>query len=90
MEYFDNCKTILDVKKLYKKLALEFHPARGGNTETMQSINTAYSFAVAKLAKGTRFESDEIKTSENFQKIINEIINSGRLTIDIVRFWLWA
>jgi hypothetical protein len=82
MAYFDNVKTIEDVKKLYRKLALEFHPARGGNTETMQSINDAYSFAVAKLAKGTRFESDEIKISENFQKIINDIINSGRLTIN--------
>jgi len=90
MAYFDNCKTIEDVKKLYRKLALEFHPDRGGNTETMQSINNAYSFAVAKLAKGTQFESDEIKISEDFQKIINELINLEGLTIDIVGNWLWV
>jgi len=41
--YFINCKTLDEVKKLYKNLALQHHPDRpGGNTEVMQRINAEY------------------------------------------------
>ena len=40
MKYFKDCKTIEEVKSLYKKLAMENHPDKGGDTATMQAINT--------------------------------------------------
>jgi hypothetical protein len=90
MKYFNSCKTIEEVKKEFKKLALANHPDRGGRTETMQEINNAYSFAIAKLAKGTQFANDEIKIAEDFKKIIEALMNLEGLVIDIVGNWLWV
>ena len=40
--YFKNIESIEDLKQQYKKLAMENHPDKGGNTETMQAINNEY------------------------------------------------
>lgn len=37
--YFEGCSTLQDVKELYRTLAKQHHPDRGGNLETMQAIN---------------------------------------------------
>ena len=40
--FFINCTSIEDVKQLYKKLAMQYHPDKGGDTLTMQQINAEY------------------------------------------------
>jgi len=79
MTYFKNCKTINEVKTLYKKLAMENHPDRGGDTAIMQAINREYAFACAHIAKGAGLTDDEteneIKLSEEYRKVIEKIIN---------------
>ena len=42
MKFFKECKTVEDAKALFKTLAFEHHPDKGGNTETMQLINSEY------------------------------------------------
>ena len=42
MKYFTGCKTIEEAKKLYRRLAMENHPDRGGDLDTMKAINTEY------------------------------------------------
>ena len=39
MKYFESCKSKEDAKKLYKKLAFQYHPDRGGDGEIMKVIN---------------------------------------------------
>lgn len=89
MKYFKDCKTVDEIKKTFKKLALEHHPDRGGNTATMQEINTEYAFAIANKLSGSEFEQEEIKISEDFQKIIDALINLEGLIIELVGNWLW-
>lgn len=94
MKYFIECNTVEEVKALYKKLAKENHPDAGGDTATMQAINTEYAFACARIAKGaglTDAEADEeIRLSEEYRHIIETIINLPGIVIELVGRWLWV
>ena len=39
MKYFTNIKTLDDLKKEFRRLAMIHHPDRGGDVETMKEIN---------------------------------------------------
>ncbi len=94
MNYFKDCKTIDEVKTLYRTLAKENHPDKGGNTETMQRINSDYSFACAMIAKGQNLSEDEteeiILNAERYKEALNKIIHLQGLIIELVGAWIWV
>lgn len=47
MKYFGNCKSLDDLKNLYRKLAFIHHPDKGGSVEEMQDINEEFSLSFA-------------------------------------------
>lgn len=40
--YFDNCRSLDEGKRIYRRLAMENHPDRGGDTAKMAAINSAW------------------------------------------------
>ena len=42
MDYFKNIHSLAELKKVYRRLALENHPDKGGSTEVMQQINVEF------------------------------------------------
>lgn len=42
MNILASSKTVAELKGNYRKLANQYHPDRGGDTNTMQKINTLY------------------------------------------------
>ena len=94
MKYFKYCSTIDEVKALYKKLAKENHPDMGGDTATMQAINTEYAFACAKIARGAGLSDEdtdtEIKLSEEYRQVIEKIIHLPGIIIEVVGNWIWV
>ncbi|HMF70426.1 MAG TPA: hypothetical protein VK616_03070 [Flavitalea sp.] len=94
MKYFKYCSTIDEVKALYKKLAKENHPDMGGDTATMQAINTEYAFACAKIARGAGLSDEdtdtEIKLSEEYRQVIEKIIHLPGIIIEVVGKWIWV
>ena len=94
MKYFTGCKTLDEIRALYKKLALQHHPDRGGDTATMQEINKEYAYASAHAIKGENFSQDkadkEQKFSEEYLEIIQKIIHLPGIVIELCGHWIWV
>lgn len=94
MVYFKECKTVEEIKAKYKLLAKQHHPDCGGDTTTMQAINVEYAYACAKALKGENLSDeetdDQMRMSEEYRKVIEQIINLPGIIIEVVGNWLWC
>lgn len=94
IHYFKDCKTVDDVKTLYKKLAKELHPDKGGSTEDMQALNNEYTFVCAKIVQGAGMTAEETEASilsaEAYKDAINAIIHLDGIVIELIGAWIWV
>lgn len=92
MNYFKDCKTLQEAKILYKKLALQHHPDRGGDPEVMKAINLSYENFLKNGAN--KFDSEkfneEIRLNEEYNEAISKVINLQGVLLELVGGWLWA
>lgn len=67
MKYFTNCRTLDELKKEYRRLAMLNHPDRGGDEETMKAINNEYDavFPAFRLAYNQTAENPTKETAES-------------------------
>ncbi|MDD6648284.1 MAG: molecular chaperone DnaJ [Firmicutes bacterium] len=95
MKYFANIKTLEELKKEYKKLALENHPDRGGDVEVMKAINAEYDIMFNKVkdihvnAKGETYTKENTEAPSEFKDIIDKLIRMEGLEIEIIGCFIW-
>lgn len=93
MKYFENISTLEEAKKLYRELAKQHHPDKGGDLEIMKQVNSEYDYITAKILKGENLNTEDFNTAWNnsqlFKEKIDSIINCEGLIIEIVGLWLW-
>ncbi len=101
LKWFKDCKTIEDVKRVYKTLAVKYHPDFNHDTDTtdtMQEINNEYetAFNIFKsIHAAQNGDTDANKATETtetpdmFKDIINSLIHCDGVQIDIVGSWVW-
>ncbi len=95
MNWFNNPKTLEELKKQYKTLAMKHHPDHGGTVEAMQQINAEYDRLFERLknvhqtAEGTTYTSREetTETPDEFRDIINRLITFQGVHIEICGSW---
>lgn len=94
MRFFANCTTINEVKSLYRELAKANHPDKGGDLETMQSINAEYTFACAKVLKGENLSVEdleaEILNAEGYKQAVNLASNLVGVNVELCGGWIWC
>lgn len=85
--YFQDCKTLDEAKKIYWSLAKKFHPDKGGNEEDFKSLNNAFHDFKPKTEK---FQNEaEQWNSKAYASILNELIKLDGLIIDVIGSFLW-
>lgn len=93
MKYFANIKTLDELKAQYRRLAMQYHPDRGGSTEIMQQINSEYERLHETLKTQHNAEADEYhqttETAAEFIEIINALIKLSGLVVELCGSWLW-
>ena len=92
MKYFQNCHSLDELKKEYRRLAMLNHPDMGGDAETMKAINNEYEQAQETLKSRHNAENPERQTTETaaeYINIINALIHMHGLTIELCGSWLW-
>lgn len=98
MKYFTNIRTLDELKVAYRRLAMQHHPDRGGDTATMKAINAEHDeiFEQLKRQQNARADADETgrtrhttETAEEFRDIIVELLKLDGLDIELCGSWLW-
>ena len=97
MKWFNNPRTLEELKREYKRLALKHHPDLGGNTADMQEINNEYDelFQVLKNvhqdASGEYYttKGETTETAHDFRDIVEVLIHLDNIKIEICGKWLW-
>lgn len=100
MNYFSNLDTVDEIKKVYRSLAFEHHPDRGGDHATMQTINRQYHEAL-KRCDNQRSRGDagkehiyrydeklEQSTIEAIYKLI--ALQMDNVKIALIGTWVWV
>lgn len=97
MNYFENVTTLEELKKQYRKLALELHPDRpNGDAEAFKELVNQYE-AMHKLVKDTHKTKDGktyTKTVNEapweFINLINELIKMQGVHIEVIGSFVWV
>ena len=91
--YFENCTTLDELKREYRRLALENHPDRGGNTKTMMKINAEYEarHEALQAAYNATVEPEKQKheTASEYINIIEKLMKIKGITVELCGSWLW-
>lgn len=95
MRYFTNCRTLEELKKEYKKLALKNHPDCGGSEEIMKEINKQYDEAFEKVKnihfnkEGKQYEKENTETADDFKNIITVLMRMQGVHIEVIGCFIW-
>ena len=89
-KYFKDCKTKEEAKKLYKKLAFQYHPDRGGDVEIMKVINNEFDDFMLNFKEDKKDSKKEYEfTATTYRELILQLIKFDNIVIDVVGCFIW-
>ena len=95
MKFFQNCKTLQQLRAEYKRLAKIWHPdLQGGDCATMAQINAEYDRLSAILpeqsANGEQYQPEHRDAPEVFRAAVMAVINLAGIKVELCGSWLWV
>ena len=90
--------TLEELKATYRKLSMEHHPDRGGDTATMQAVNAEYDQLfptlknIHKNKDGERYTAREpnAETPDQFKDLISQLMHMDDIVIEIIGCFVWV
>lgn len=91
------CRSLSELKAVYRRLVMEFHPDRGGDVRAMQEINVAHDAAFNRL-KDRQNEAarqpgatvrETTETPEEFRAVVDALLKIDGIEIELCGSWLW-
>ena len=91
-------ETLEELKGLYRKLAQEHHPDRGGDTAIMQAINAEYDDLFPRLKDIHKNKDGETytahkastETAGQFKDLITELMRMEDIEIEVIGCFVWV
>ena len=89
-------ETLEELKSMYRKLAVEHHPDKGGETATMQKINAEYDALfpllkdVHKNKDGETYRKESTETADHFKSLIDELMRMDDIVIEVIGCFVWV
>ena len=95
--YFAGAASVEDVKILFRNLAMQHHPDRGGDAEIMKEINRQYHDALKRMDGQKQPDSPSEKPyqykadveAELMNKLL-ELLKLRSLNISLIGYWIWV
>lgn len=91
--YFEGVTTLDELKSAYRRLAMQYHPDRGGSVEIMQAINDEHDRLFEILKDRHNATHDEhhqtTESAPEFRTILDVLLRLDGLTIELCGAWLW-
>ena len=98
--WFAGASTVGAIRSLYHKLAMQWHPDRGGDNETMKQINLAYEKALeqrdGEVSKGFDGQPHEYHYNaawerEVMQKVLELLsLRLDGIEVEMIGTWVWV
>ena len=104
-KYFENIRTLEELRKQYKELLKLHHPDNGGSLEIMQEINAEYDklFKILKNQHENNYSSNNTSEKNNYsnmkydfsedeklREMLSKIIHFDGIDIELVGAWIWV
>jgi len=91
-------QTLEELKSLYRKLAMQYHPDRGGSDESMKAVNNEYDELFSKLKDihktkdGTTYTAKQTttETADQFKDLITDLMKMDDIVIEIIGCFVWV
>ena len=96
MKWFNNPKTLEELKKQYKQLCKQHHPDKGGDLENMKEINGEFDRLFERLknvheaANGKTYTKETSETAVMYREIIDALMKLENIDVEIIVSWIWV
>lgn len=86
-DYFKGCKTLDEARKTYYRLAMKFHPDKGGDEERFKELaNQFHSFKPSQVKYEKEFND---WSSKAYSDIVMALMEIPDIIIEICGSWIW-